>query len=345
MGMDSSTMDRNILLISSDQGLEAQVRGALESFSGESYFLHGVNKYAEAAEAIEENYWDLTLIDFNTPRGKVASRKKLEELQALSGINSKLPILVFNPNSGLSDVDTRLLEDALKAGAHGEIRKPSNSEPLFRSRLNVELKAIRGERDPLTGLLNKAVFSDRVSEEYEKLTRALAYSGDDRRGSPGNLSVVFIDVDRLKSFNSEYGHMKTDRMLRHVADGLRKPGFLRQPEVAARFGGDEYAMMFSGSLTHENVVEKIRPVLKEITHDDISKKLLEADSPVYVGLSVGVATYPSPNQASSYEGLAEMANKAMYAAKKSREERDAKGKGFTIFGFTPTGTLREYASE
>ncbi|UUY03725.1 EAL domain-containing protein [Svornostia abyssi] len=84
--------------------------------------------------------------------------------------------------------------------------------------------------DPLTGLPNRVLFSDRLAQ-------ALARS--ERDGSP--LAVLLLDIDRFKLINDSLGHLVGDELLREVAPRLS--GAVRASDTVARLGGDEFAVL------------------------------------------------------------------------------------------------------
>ncbi len=94
--------------------------------------------------------------------------------------------------------------------------------------------------DPLTGLRNRRAFDE--ASEFE-IARAR------RLGVP--LSLVLLDIDKFKQVNDDFGHLEGDRCLREVAITLRRE--LRQPDLCFRWGGDEFALLLSGS-DHEGAV-------------------------------------------------------------------------------------------
>ena len=84
--------------------------------------------------------------------------------------------------------------------------------------------------DPLTGIHNRRYFDQRMQEEF-------AYSI--RHSAP--ISVLIVDLDYFKKINDTWGHPAGDRVLRHAADILQR--CVRKEDVAARFGGEEFAML------------------------------------------------------------------------------------------------------
>jgi diguanylate cyclase (GGDEF)-like protein len=84
--------------------------------------------------------------------------------------------------------------------------------------------------DPLTGLFNRRAFD-----------ADLALAIDRTRSTGEPLSVLVADLDDFKDFNDRFGHLEGDRVLKIVADAL--PSALRRPDVAYRWGGDEFAVI------------------------------------------------------------------------------------------------------
>lgn len=88
-------------------------------------------------------------------------------------------------------------------------------------------------RDPLTGLANRGYFDEALREEVAVIAR-----------QGGSSALLFIDLDRFKQINDSYGHSAGDRLLVQVAERLR--GRLRECDLIARFGGDEFTVLVRG---------------------------------------------------------------------------------------------------
>ncbi|MBI1967533.1 MAG: GGDEF domain-containing protein [Gemmatimonadetes bacterium] len=84
--------------------------------------------------------------------------------------------------------------------------------------------------DPLTRVLNARAFSQRVTQELERIKR---YKRP--------LSVLYLDLDNFKTLNDTLGHQTGDAVLRLVADAMRQA--VRQADVVGRLGGDEFAVL------------------------------------------------------------------------------------------------------
>jgi diguanylate cyclase (GGDEF)-like protein len=158
-------------------------------------------------------------------------------------------------------------------------------------------------RDSLTGLPNRALFLDR-------LQHALAVAA--RRGT--ELCVLFVDLDRFKAVNDSLGHAAGDELLREAAARLSE--CTRAADTAARFGGDEFALLLEddgNGLQPEVVAERIIA--------SIGRPFgLEAKE-VFIGATVGIAI--ADGDALGPDELLRNADLAMYRAKKEGGGRAA----------------------
>jgi diguanylate cyclase (GGDEF)-like protein len=200
----------------------------------------------------------------------------------------------------LSDVSTFDTDDL----ALFETFAAQASVAVQNTRLDSRLKH-QAFHDPLTGLANRALFTDRLEHA---LTR--------RDQGRDTLAVVFLDLDDFKMINDSLGHAAGDELLVNVAGRLQT--VLRPSDTAARFGGDEFAILLEESSAAYDVIgvaERIVAVLKP--------HFVIASREVAVHASVGVAT--ADVRTMSAEELLRRADVAMYRAK-------MKGKGsFEVF--------------
>jgi PAS domain S-box-containing protein len=97
-----------------------------------------------------------------------------------------------------------------------------------RKRMEADLERL-ALYDSLTGLPNRALFTDRLAHAIE------------RRGKSNATAVYFIDVDRFKRINDSLGHGAGDEVLREVAARIQRT--LRPDDTVARFGGDEFTIL------------------------------------------------------------------------------------------------------
>jgi len=158
--------------------------------------------------------------------------------------------------------------------------------------------------DELTGLLNRRRFIDLAQRE---LGLAL------RSGAP--VAALLLDLDDFKRVNDRHGHAEGDRLLRATA--RRIATVLRGTDLAARWGGEEFALLLPGSGLDDAVAvaQRILASLRELGAG-------EGDGRQTCTASISVAAFAGGDE--SFDRLVERADRAMYAAKlagKARVER------------------------
>jgi len=150
--------------------------------------------------------------------------------------------------------------------------------------------------DQLTGLPNRILFNDRLSQ-------ALALA----RRARSQVAVMFLDLDGFKAINDSLGHAAGDDLLAQVAGRLTQ--CLRQSDTVARFGGDEFTVVLPEIDSAESVAKIARKITEEIARPyDIDGN--EAS----VTTSLGISLYPSDGQ--QPHTLIHKADNAMYHAKR-----------------------------
>ncbi len=153
------------------------------------------------------------------------------------------------------------------------------------------------QQDPLTGLPNRRVLHDRLTEAIELAQRH-------RRA----LAVLFIDVDGFKSVNDGHGHPAGDRFLQAVATRLSRT--LRQSDTVSRCGGDEFVIVLS-EIEH---AEHAAAVGRKLAHA-VSRVRCPGAPGMHVTASLGIAIYPDHGR--DADTLIANADAAMYVAKRA----------------------------
>ena len=170
-----------------------------------------------------------------------------------------------------------------------------------------ELRDLQGKlrhqalHDPLTGLANRSLFSQRVREALEP-------------GSPDQVAVMFIDLDDFKGVNDTLGRASGDQLLRAVA--TRLSGTVRGEDVVARLGGDEFAVLVRRPSAERGAIE-----LAERTLRSFALPVVAGEELIHVSLSIGIATGRHPRTRA--EELLRDADVAMYDAKEGGKRRFA----------------------
>jgi diguanylate cyclase (GGDEF)-like protein len=165
---------------------------------------------------------------------------------------------------------------------------------LKRSHGALETSAIT---DSLTGILNYGGFQGRLSDEFKRIAR-----------SRESLSLIIADIDDFKDINDTHGHPAGDLLLKKAAIILTQ--VTREIEITARYGGDEFLVLLvnTGKEQAITTAERIRKAVEEMVLEFGEKRS-------YITLSLGIATAPSDTK--EKEELIELADKALYLAKKS----------------------------
>lgn len=157
--------------------------------------------------------------------------------------------------------------------------------------------------DELTGLMNRRAWLARLDE-------ALHLGA--RHGHP--TSVVLIDVDHFKRVNDTYGHLAGDAVLRALGALLREQ--LRLTDVAARYGGEELAVL----LPHTDAAGAFR-LADRLRQHMMDLRVPWADGAVTVTASMGVTTDPGGNSGPTPQDMLARADEALYRAKSGGRNR------------------------
>ena len=151
-------------------------------------------------------------------------------------------------------------------------------------------------KDGLTGLVNHKTFYEILEKE---LWRSRRYGG--------KISLIMIDVDNLKKINDEYGHRAGDKALREISNRIKE--CIRQIDTAARYGGDEFAViLLNTSLEGASVVARrmVEAVANKPTNWNKEQ--------INLSISVGLSQYDAD---STPEDITSKSDQALYAAKQA----------------------------
>lgn len=208
------------------------------------------------------------------------------------GINlSIMVILMLTATVGVKTIE--------KNEVLNEEVKVSNSELNKFQEINEELYNL-ANIDPLTNTFNRR----RAMAEIEKLIQV--------RYPREEFALLFMDLDRFKSVNDNYGHDIGDLLLKETA--RRVKNILNSGDILSRQGGDEFIILLKNSSDMERVQIKCKKIVEEM-----KKEFLLNQKKINTSVSIGVAFYPK--DAETISGILKSADLALYKAKHMGKSR------------------------
>lgn len=158
-----------------------------------------------------------------------------------------------------------------------------------------EMLKYQASHDLLTGLPNRTLFNERLSQAIAKAKKAQQ-----------TLAVMFLDLDHFKKINDTLGHATGDQLLKNFAKRILH--CLRSTDTVARWGGDEFTILLPHVSCEKDVAHISERIIDSIRHS------FEIDNhQLHVGVSIGIAIYPQDGQ--DAETLLKNADAVLYRAK------------------------------
>ena len=279
--------DQGRVLLVTDDRASTVYSAALES---ENFLVAGVVGGMAALVALRRTRPHVLIVHTNL-RGIGAD--KLTRMLVRAPHN--IPFILVGAESTTTERRTA----ALASGAFDYFQIPAEQSLLVeRTKQLVELKqtldSLRAEADLdyLTELANRRRFCSALGQEVERWRRY-------------NLpcALLLADLDHLKLINDRYGHTAGDIAIRHVANALKE--FSRDNDTAARFGGEEFALLLAGTDD-----ERALAAAERLREAVAGERLEEIGT---VTISLGVASCPV--HATSERALYAASDAALYRAK------------------------------
>ncbi len=270
--------------------------------------------YLEASNGIEgfkmllSNPVDVILCDLEMPGmdglkflGMLGSRNELRDI----------PVIIL---TGREEKEQKVR--GLERGASDYITKPFDAAELIaRVKVQLKIKMLQdnlkeqnrkleelSNTDSLTQLANRRFLMKALEKEFHR---------SERNGNA--LALVMADIDHFKKINDSYGHQEGDFVLKAVAGAVSDN--LREYDLAARFGGEEFALVLPEAALGQAmlVAERVREKVAKLA----LKGHLQGQR---VTISLGVAAHPNP-QIKTIDDLIRLADDALYAAKREGRNR------------------------
>ena len=273
-------------------GSAALVLGALTELASDVHVLAGTS----------EASWQLLLVVL--PAGLVAYLVDLVIGVGMDAVeHGQRPAVILRQDAAHYDLLLRMLLVALAPAvvvisAHSLLLAPLVLLViigLYRSSQVAVVQRHAALHDGLTGLANRRGLDERLA----------ALMRIDRHLDPFALYVV--DLDRFKEVNDQLGHQVGDRLLTQVGQRLAD---VEGPDLAARIGGDEFAIIVRAPLEQHELLELGEQLVREL-----SRPYVVSDLRLSIGASIGVARFPQ--HGTDVSTLLRRADTAMYSAKRS----------------------------
>ena len=293
------------IVVADDDSAALELLAGLLRAAG--HVVDAVEDGQAAVDRVAQGGIDLVLLDLIMPR-----LSGLEACRVLKGmtLDGFLPVILVTTRP-----DTTSRIEGLRIGADDYVAKPYEEVELLarvdgmlrikRLHDQVAEQKARFERlsvhDELTGLHNYRYLNARLTEE---VTRAERYHEP--------FACLLIDIDQLRAVNELRGRAAGDATIVRVAEAIRR--CVRENDVVARYGGDEFLVVLPGTHFAGSVVIAER-VWRESSVDPLSPA-----APRDLGISIGVALYPS-RDVRSKDALLRGADSALAQAKREGGHR------------------------
>jgi diguanylate cyclase (GGDEF)-like protein len=300
-------MPPTLLIIDDSATLRQQVKDILEESNLFGTFLEAVNGI-DGFKMLLENNVDVVLCDLEMPG--------MDGLRFLdmrkSRVESRdIPVILL---TGLEGPQQKV--KGLERGASDYVTKPFDpGELIARVKVQLKIKQLQdhlreqnkkleelSNTDPLTQLANRRFLMQSLEKEFQRSLR---------NNLP--LSMIMADIDHFKRINDTCGHQQGDVVLKAIAETLTDQ--LREYDLAARFGGEEFALLLPGTELAQatSVAERLRKRVASLKFEGGLKQLS-------VTISLGVVSGPREG-IQGIDDMVRLSDDALYAAKREGRNR------------------------
>lgn len=294
-----------ILMVDDDKDDYILTQDLLSEIEDFKYDLEWVSTYDKALEVMENNTYDICLLDYQLGR-----RNGMELLREMIEKGCATPI-IFMTGQGDHKVDM----EAMKAGASDYLPKGEINASLLGRSIRYALERQKAKEqilhlayyDALTNLSNRVLFKDRLkqilclSERYQRLS-----------------ALMFLDIDNFKRINDTLGHNEGDLLLKEAAarlvtclrtcDTISRECMDKLNATVSRLGGDEFTVLLSEINEYQDAAKVAKRILEVL-----SQPFVLSGHEVFITASIGITLIPLDSN--NIDTLLKNADTAMYSAK------------------------------
>ena len=291
-----SSKSINVLLIEDSREDAVLIEKALSQTSVIACSVVKAVTINSALGIIAESEFDIVLLDISLP-----DTSGMEGLEAIHTLAPKLPVIVLTEYA-----DEELVLAAIEKGAQDYMLKDQVNVQAIKRSIQFAIQRKRFEQmlvmqanvDILTGLSNRTLFEIHLENAILKSKR-----------SNDMLGILFIDLNRFKSVNDNYGHSFGDKLLQESARRMKIS--IRPYDGLSRFGGDEFALLVDDIKDPRDCAKIAQKIINQL-----AKPFLIGGHMFEIGVSIGIITC-LPEENLSREKLMTRVDEAMYRVKKT----------------------------
>ncbi|MBV1882383.1 MAG: GGDEF domain-containing response regulator [Pseudomonadales bacterium] len=258
-----------VLLLSEDRSQVSALQDSLAELDAYSVDSFYVKELSEALKKVSSALFDFILLDLN-----IIDEDNYQALDELTHNAPGVPVIVITSE----DKEDFALK-SLQRGAHDYIVRNDWNPTLLQRIIRYAIARKQSEEqiaklahyDALTGVANRHLFRDRLSQAIFRAERSGKY-----------IAVLFLDLDHFHGVNETLGYEVGDMLLKEASAKIVK--CVRRQDTVARIGGDEFAVILEGLLDPQDATVISRQILESFKSPSSI-----ANQPIFISTSIGIS--------------------------------------------------------